>query len=97
MRFAILHKFPGISSVEISECAGELVKCYFEIDAHFPNELLNFLKFVSSESDKSPHNMLKFILRHSLISTYPNSDVILRIYLCNSGTSSERSFYIETR
>ena len=55
-KFAVLYKFPSMSTVEISERAEELVRCYSEIEADFPNELLQFLNFVSSESgnEKSP-------------------------------------------
>lgn len=65
-KFAVLYKFPGISTVEISECARELARCYPEIDTDFPDELLHFLRFVTAESDndKSPQGMLKLIRRY---------------------------------
>ena len=65
-----------------------------DLNRDFPDELVQFRAFTSTEQDKTPANMLQFILRQKILSTFPNVYVALRLFLTLpvSNCEGERSF-----
>lgn len=65
-----------------------------DLNRDFPDELVQFRAFASTEQDKTPANMLQFILRQKILSTFPNVYVALRLFLTLpvSNCEGERSF-----
>ena len=94
--FGVLFLVETASSSEITEHANTLVSAYpSDLDSGLANELLQFRSFMFSETDKSPSNMLKTILKFGLQSVFPNVCVALRMFLTLPVTNcvGERSFF----
>uniref|UniRef100_A0A671WKW6 HAT C-terminal dimerisation domain-containing protein n=1 Tax=Sparus aurata TaxID=8175 RepID=A0A671WKW6_SPAAU len=93
--FGVLFLVETASSSEITEHANTLVSAYpSDLDSGLANELLQFRSFMFPETDKSPSNMLKTILKFGLQSVFPNVYVALRMFLTLPVTNceGERSF-----
>ena len=65
----------------------------------FPDEIQQFKSIMKKNSVTSPSEMLQFIIKNNIISTFPNVEIILRIYLTLplSNASGERSFSVLKR
>ena len=80
--FGVLFLVETASSSDITEHANILVSAYpSDLDSGLANELLQFRSFMLAETDKSPSNMLKTILKFGLQSVFPNIYVALRVFL----------------
>lgn len=95
-KFSVFHGYSKMSNEEIRAKALQLAECYSEINRELSDseELAHFLHFASTTKCSSPQDMLKSIRDHKLSATYPNTDIALRIFLCNFGTNvtGERTF-----
>ena len=83
-----------MSSTEIVDCSKRLIESYPDIDVDFPDELIHFLHFFSTQKSQLPQDAMLTLRANNLSATYPNVDIALRIYLCNFGTNvtGERTF-----
>jgi hypothetical protein len=102
-RFGFLVRLPEMDSAAITLHAQELLKIYpNDADNYFSSECLHFKSFVPTsieigfgETRKPNHLDLLLVIRSKkLESTFPNIDVILRMFLSAAATncSGERSF-----
>jgi hypothetical protein len=99
--FAFLTQFRNMESTDVRSVAEAMVKTYSsDLDPLFPNEFIHFTKFVEisneipREESPSVSKLLNFLRRNKLQSTFPNVDVVLRVYVSRfvSNCSGERSF-----
>lgn len=78
------------------ERADELQSFYdADLEKSFSNECVHFSGLLKHAGiQNNPLNMIKYIRKEQLQSTFPNVDIALRIYLCTavSNCSAERSF-----
>jgi len=70
-------------STEIVDCTKRLIESYREIDVEFPDELVHFLHFLSTQRSQTP--LLK-LHANNLPAMYPNVDTEnLSVQLWNEG------------
>lgn len=65
----------------------EIYKNDIDIDI-FPEALIQFKAIMFANSINNPADMLKFIVINKIISTFPNMEIILRMYLTLSITNA---------
>lgn len=55
-----------------------------DLDEYFMEECVHFQDFVKNVElkEKSPSALLQLVRNKQLVATYPNMDIILRIFLC---------------
>ena len=86
---------------DVSDSSIEELKRYEEDLnlAELKNEVLQFKTFISKENIISPVSMWSLIQENNIIVTFPNLNIILRIYLTLpiSNASGERSFSVMAR
>lgn len=96
--FGFLEKIVVIPDEEIRKKALELRDIYTkDFDDYFPDECLQYKYFLIRSGHNDTLNLkelLENIKTDKLMATFPNIDVILRIYLClpSTNASGERSF-----
>lgn len=100
--FGFLHEVDKCSIDELRTAANNLVNIYSaDIEDSLNNELIQFIELVKLVRDREDvkegsieRSMYTLLVNKNLKSTFPNVDIILRIYLCMmvSNCSGERAF-----
>ncbi|XP_063780940.1 zinc finger MYM-type protein 1-like [Pseudophryne corroboree] len=92
-RFAILNTSSGIPINEVRRLADNLQKNYpDDLDESFTEEFIQFSSMLSQE--ENPLAMRQYIMDHDLVDTFPNTETMLRIFLCIpiANLSKDKSF-----
>ena len=101
-RFGFLARLFSCSADEIGNLANNLVAVYAEdLNKHLGNELVQFSVFAQMFKDEANPElnqeqfMYNLILQKGVESSFPNVEVLLRMYLVLMVTncSAERSFF----
>ncbi|KAL4126380.1 hypothetical protein QTP88_010602 [Uroleucon formosanum] len=101
--FGFILKLDTLDTNGIRESAKNLVKIYPEdLNETFIEELVQFkniLNLFSKEDKSSFISLLKCLTNSSLLTTFPNVEIVLRIFCCmaSSNASGERSFSVLKR
>ncbi|KAL4143365.1 hypothetical protein QTP88_005703 [Uroleucon formosanum] len=101
--FGFILKLDTLDTNGIRENAKNLVKIYPEdLNETFIEELVQFkniLNLFSKEDKSSFISLLKCLTNSSLLTTFPNVEIVLRIFCCmaSSNASGERSFSVLKR
>ncbi|KAL4149943.1 hypothetical protein QTP88_003794 [Uroleucon formosanum] len=101
--FGFILKLDTLDINGIRESAKNLVKIYPEdLNETFIEELVQFkniLNLFSKEDKSSFISLLKCLTNSSLLTTFPNVEIVLRIFCCmaSSNASGERSFSVLKR
>ena len=106
IRFRFLHRLPNMTTNEIRSESANLVKIYEgDLDEFLCDELVQFIAFMKelidqpgqdnyNYSELTEATMYTSIIQNNMKDTFPNTEVVLRIYLSLmvSNCSGERSF-----
>ena len=66
-----------MSSTEIVDCTKTLIESYQETDGEFPNELVYFLHFLSTQKSRTAQDATLTLHANNLSATYPDVDIAL--------------------
>ena len=93
-RFGVFFDHSKMTASNIRSKAQHLTSIYSTDFDDFEDELLKFLLLCKEENVQEPHKMLSFIRNNKLLSTFPNIEIALRIFMTMPSTnaSAERSF-----
>ena len=94
-KFGFLNSFQMMTVPVIVAAAKSLCTIYpSDLDTQFPDEIIQFSKFMANEKNISALECLQAIRRNKLESVFPNVDIAYRIFLTLPITncSAERAF-----
>lgn len=99
-RFRVFYEHESMNINDKRNAAVQLKSVYkYDLDDGFEDELVQFLSLASEKQISGPCEMYKLIQTYNLVSTFPNVEIALRIYLSlpSTNASAERSFSVLKR